>query len=126
MLYVQEFCVGVLAALALRGRSQFPLNERFHFAMQRAFEEMLRTHPEIKARFCIRVHPLHQVSESVLDGIHHALSCGMAELLGPSPRELRVMLSAGQGSALLEAAEGGRPLYDELAVVFLDVFAART
>jgi hypothetical protein len=117
--YAEDFFTGIFAAFAARGITSLKLDDRFHRAMEVAFECLFAKTNELDVRFRIRVHPIHGDSEVVHDGLRRGASSGMLSYIGPSYREARITVEEGLAEALLAALPGGRVLYEELAEAFL-------
>jgi hypothetical protein len=121
-LSADDFFTGFFAALATRrfaSVSRRPAN--FDSALALAFDDFKRWSEERKlyVGFRIRVHPLHQDSIAVRDGIASAVHRDLISLDNPADQNIRLKISEDEGDQLLSSLPGGRDLYDSLVSSFL-------
>jgi len=124
---IDDFFTGLFAALAAKRYSTISLRrDRLDRALDSVFKDLFEHAGEkdLDLRFRIRIHPTHQDSITVRNGIYNAVQRDLISLDNPEYQDIRLRIQQDEAVAVLERLPGGRTLYDDLADSFLKQYDA--
>jgi hypothetical protein len=121
-----DFFAGLFAALAIRGLTSFSIRiDQFDPIVKGVFDGLAQRAEEadIKLRFRIKPHPLHQDSLTIQGALARAAQRDLISFDNPEYQDIRIKLADDEAQRVLEGLPGGEDLYNGLAEEFVEAYS---
>lgn len=121
-----DFFAGLFAALAMRGLTSFSIRiDQFDPVVKGVFDGLAQRAEEadVKLRFRIKPHPLHQDSLTIQGALARAAQRDLISFDNPEYQDIRIKLAEDEAQRVLERLPGGPDLYNGLAEEFVDAYS---
>ncbi|MGA9285246.1 MAG: hypothetical protein WBV85_07370 [Solirubrobacteraceae bacterium] len=124
-----DFFAGLFAALAIRGLTTFSIRiDQFDPIVKGVFDGLAQRAEEadVKLRFRIKPHPLHQDSLTIQGALARAAQRDLISFDNPEYQDIRIKLADDEAQRVLEGLPGGEDLYNGLAEEFVEAYSGAT